>query len=165
MTVSFQECFRESIKAVDSNFSFLCLVRLYKTDICILSPLLISVTFKLDNKKGLDIALQLHRDRKPTYLLFCPPPQDIEGLCNWFSKFTEYFATDNFYQQRITTQTKSFAYQNIVIKNWVLYHPGPYLGYFGLQGQTPHTFTGVSSILTKFLVERFFFSSYTEGFL
>ena len=82
MTVSFQECFRESIKAVDSNFSFLCLVRLYKTDICILSPLLISVTFKLDNKKGLDIALQLHRDRKPTYLLFCPPPQDIEGLCN-----------------------------------------------------------------------------------
>ena len=35
---------------------------------------------------------------------------------------------------------------------------GPYVGFFCLLGQTPHTFTGVSRIQTGFLVARFVFT-------
>ena len=42
----------------------------------------VSFTFKLDLKDCIDVALQLHTNKMPTYLLFCPLPLVKEqGIC------------------------------------------------------------------------------------
>ena len=47
-----------------------------------MGPLLVSFTFKLDPKDCIDVALQLHTNKMPTYLLFCPLPSVKEqGIC------------------------------------------------------------------------------------
>ena len=60
--------------------------RLFKTDFQITGPLLVSFTFKLDPKDCIDVALQLHINKMPTYLLFCPLPSAKEqGTCiHWY---------------------------------------------------------------------------------
>ncbi|XP_028413134.1 cytosolic endo-beta-N-acetylglucosaminidase-like [Dendronephthya gigantea] len=47
-------------------------VRLFKTDIVLPSTVMISFTIKLEDKDSLDVALQLHVDKKPNYLMLCP---------------------------------------------------------------------------------------------
>ena len=53
--------------------------RLFKTDFHIKGPLLLSFTFKLDPKCCMNVALQLHTNKIPTYLLLCPEISDDQG--------------------------------------------------------------------------------------
>lgn len=55
-------------------------VRLLKTDFQINGPLLLSFTFKLDPVHCLGVALQLHTDKVPTYLLLLPGTSSEEDL-------------------------------------------------------------------------------------
>lgn len=51
---------------------FVMICRLFKTDILLPSTVMISFTIKLEDQNSLDVALQLHVDKQPNYLMLCP---------------------------------------------------------------------------------------------
>ena len=62
-----------------ASFGDVVFTRLFKTDILIRGPLLLSFTFKLDPRCCINVALQLHTNKIPTYLLLCPETSDDQG--------------------------------------------------------------------------------------
>ena len=62
-----------------ASFGAAVFPRLFKTDIHIKGPLLLSFTFKLDPKCCINVALQLHTNKIPTYLLLCPETSADQG--------------------------------------------------------------------------------------
>ncbi|XP_022782024.1 cytosolic endo-beta-N-acetylglucosaminidase-like [Stylophora pistillata] len=57
-------------------------VRLFKTDLPITGPFLVSFSFKLCPSVPLVVALQLHLDKMPTYIVLCPTSPDDQDPGN-----------------------------------------------------------------------------------
>ena len=56
--------------------------RLFKTDLQLPSTVLISLTIKVESSNPPDVALQLHVDKQPNYIMLCPTPEDnAAGKC------------------------------------------------------------------------------------
>ena len=69
-----------NVKFVSFLLFFNIFFRLFKTDFFIRDPVLVSLTFKLYPIDCMEVALQLHTNTKPTYLLLCPANSHDQGI-------------------------------------------------------------------------------------